>query len=230
MESLFTGSAFWGSLLTVAAYMAGIYIKNRLKLTVINPLCIAIMLVICILLVFHVDYTTYKESSRPVTMLLSPATVCLAFPLYEKLDLLRKNFTIVLGGILTGIVTCFAVVLSLSAFFRLTHSVYVTLLAKSVTMAIGVAVVEQLGGYVPIAASVIILTGILGNMFADSIFRICRVEDPVAKGLALGTASHVIGTAKAMEMGKTEGVVSSLSIVVTGLLTVLLINVFVVFL
>ena len=226
MLSLCNTSAVWGTLLSLAAYITGVCIKKRIKLSIINPLCIAILLVIGSLLAFHIDYESYKTSSHYLTYLLTPATICLALPLYEKLDLLKNNFTIVLGGILTGILTCFTVVLTLSRFFHLSHPMYVTLLAKSVTMALGVAMVEQLGGYVPIAAAVIILTGILGNMFAELIFRFCQIDDPVAKGLALGTASHVIGTSKALEMGTVEGVISSLAIVVTGLLTVLLIHIF----
>ncbi|MBQ9635746.1 MAG: LrgB family protein, partial [Acidaminococcaceae bacterium] len=228
--SALTHSAIWGTLLTLAAYMAGVFLKNKSKMTVMNPLCIAIILVIAVLLVFHMDYEAYRSSSQYITYLLTPAPVCLALPLYERLDLLKSKFTIVLGGILTGVLTCFAVVLALSGLFHLTHSMYVTLLLKSVTMAIGVAIVEQLGGYVPIAAAVIIVTGLLGNMFAEPIFRICKIEDPVARGLALGTASHVIGTARAMELGQTEGAISSLAIVVTGLVTVILVNAFAVLL
>ena len=230
MESALTHSAIWGTLLTLAAYMAGVFLKNKSKMTVMNPLCIAIILVIAVLLVFHMDYEAYRSSSQYITYLLTPATVCLALPLYERLDLLKSKFNIVLGGILTGVLTCFAVVLALSGLFHLTHSMYVTLLLKSVTMAIGVAIVEQLGGYVPIAAAVIIVTGLLGNMFAEPIFRIYKIEDPVARGLALGTASHVIGTARAMELGQTEGAISSLAIVVTGLVTVILVNAFAVLL
>ena len=226
MSGFLQDSLFWGSLLSLLAYGTGMLMKERMKLVIFNPLSIAILLVILFLSVFQIDYEAYRNSSRYITYLLTPATVCLALPLYERLDLLKKNFKIVIGGILTGIFTCFTVVLSLSALFHLTHPMYVTMLSKSVTMAIGVAVAEQLGGYVPIAAAVIIITGILGNMFGETIFRFCRIDDPVAKGIALGTASHVIGTAKAMEIGATEGVVSSLSIVVTGILTVLLVHVF----
>ena len=230
MESLFTHSAFWGTLLSLIAYMAGLFIKNKFNMTILNPLCIAVMLVIGILLVFHMDYEAYRSSSQYMTYLLTPATVCLALPLYERLDLLKSKFGIVLCGIIAGVLTCSTVVLALSGLFHLTHPMYVTLLLKSVTMAIGVAIVEQLGGYVPIAAGVILVTGLLGNMFAELIFRICKIEDPVARGLALGTASHVIGTTRAMELGKTEGAISSLAIVVTGMVTVILVNVFAVLL
>jgi len=226
MSGFVQDSSFWGVLLSIMAYMLGLHIKSKIKLTILNPLCIAIIIVICSLTVFQIDYEAYQTSSRYITYLLTPATVCLAIPLYERLPLLKNNLSIVLSGIVIGMLACFFVVLSLSVLFQLTHPMYVTLLLKSVTMAIGVVTVEQLGGYVPIAASVIIITGILGNMFAEKIFDICKIDDPIAKGLALGTASHVIGTAKAMELGSVEGAISSLAIIVTGLLTVVFVNAF----
>ena len=101
-----------------------------------------------------------------------------------------------------------------------------TLLPKSITTAIGLGVSEELGGIVTITVAVIIITGVLGNMIADVVYRVFRIKEPVAKGLALGTASHAIGTAKAMEMGPVEGAMSSLAIAVAGLLTVIFASVF----
>ena len=112
-------------------------------------------------------------------------------------------------------------VLGLSYLFGLSHDMYVTLLPKSITTAIGMGVSEELGGIVTITVAVIIITGVLGNMIADVVYRVFRIKEPVAKGLALGTASHAIGTAKAMEMGPVEGAMSSLAIAVAGLLTVI---------
>ena len=230
MSGFIQDSSFWGTLLSIAAYMVGTGIKNKMKLTILNPLSIAIIIVMGCLVILQSDYESYQASSRYITYLLTPATVCLALPLYERLSLLKNNFSIILAGISAGMLTCFSVVFLLSVFFRLTHSMYVTLLSKSVTMAIGVPLVEQLGGYAPIAAAVIIITGILGNMFAEKLFGLCNIDDPIARGLALGTASHVIGTAKAMEMGSVEGTISSLAIIVTGLLTVIFVNLFAVML
>ena len=105
--------------------------------------------------------------------------------------------------------------------FRFSHEEYVTFLPKSITTAIGMGVSEKLGGYVSISVAAIIITGVLGNIFAEIVFRLFRIQEPVAKGIALGTASHAIGTAKAMELGEVEGAMSSLSIVVAGLITVI---------
>ena len=158
--------------------------------------------------------------------MLTPATVCLAVPLYQQLNLLKKNLKAVAAGILSGVLTSILSVLGLSYLFGLSHDMYVTLLPKSITTAIGMGVSEELGGIVTITVAVIIITGVLGNMIADVVYRVFRIKEPVAKGLALGTASHAIGTAKAMEMGPLEGAMSSLAIAVAGLLTVIFASVF----
>ena len=161
-----------------------------------------------------------------MSYLLTPATVCLAVPLYQQLNLLKKNLKAVAAGILSGVLTSILSVLGLSYLFGLSHDMYVTLLPKSITTAIGMGVSEELGGIVTITVAVIIITGVLGNMIADVVYRVVRIKEPVAKGLALGTASHAIGTAKAMEMGPVEGAMSSLAIAVAGLLTVIFASVF----
>ena len=161
-----------------------------------------------------------------MSYLLTPATVCLAIPLYQQLNLLKKNLKAVAAGILSGVLTSILSVLGLSYLFGLSHDMYVTLLPKSITTAIGMGVSEELGGIVTITVAVIIITGVLGNMIADVVYRVFRIKEPVAKGLALGTASHAIGTAKAMEMGPVEGAMSSLAIAVAGLLTVIFASVF----
>lgn len=138
----------------------------------------------------------------------------------------EKNLKAVAAGILSGVLTSILSVLGLSYLFGLSHDMYVTLLPKSITTAIGMGVSEELGGIVTITVAVIIITGVLGNIIADVVYRVFRIKEPVAKGLALGTASHAIGTAKAMEMGPVEGAMSSLAIAVAGLLTVIFASVF----
>ena len=174
-----------------------------------------------ILLVLKVDYAQYQEGAKYISYLLTPATVCLAVPLYRQMSLLKKNLKAVAAGILSGVLASLCSVYLLARLFCLTHEQYVTLLPKSITTAIGMGISEELGGMVTITVAVIIITGILGNVIADFVYRIFRIEEPVAKGLALGTASHAIGTAKAMELGQVEGAMSSLAIAVAGLLTVI---------
>lgn len=215
---------------SVLAYQAGLWIKRKWKLAVFNPLLISIFLVIAVLLIFDVDYERYNEGAKYLSYLLTPATVCLAIPLYEQLEQLKKNAKAIAAGILSGVLSSLVSVLALAAAFGLSHEEYVTLLPKSITTAIGMGVSEELGGIVTITVAVIIVTGVLGNIIAELVCKIFRIHEPVAKGIAIGSASHAIGTAKAMEMGEVEGAMSSLSIAVSGLLTVIGASVFAMFL
>ena len=166
------------------------------------------------------------EGRQCLSYLLTPATVCLAVPLYRQLTLLRKNLKAVIIGIVSGVLASMVSVLVFAKLFGLSHSQYVTLLPKSITTAIGMGVSEELGGLVTITVAVIIITGVLGNVIAEAVCKIAKIEEPIAKGLALGTSAHAIGTAKAMEMGPVEGAMSSLAIAVAGLLTVITASVF----
>lgn len=220
LDELFKTSVFFGAFITLLSYGIGCLLKRRFKLTVFNPLLIAVLLTILFLAVFRVDYAIYHEGAKYISFLLTPATVCLAVPLYEQIELLKKNYKAVLVGILSGVFASLLSILILAVLFRFDHASYVTLLPKSITTAIGMEVSRELGGYVPITVAVIIVTGVIGNIFADTVCRIFRIRDPIARGIALGTSSHAIGTARAMEMGEVEGAMSSLSIVVAGILTV----------
>ena len=178
------------------------------------------------LCLLHIDYDTYNQSGQYISYLLTPATVCLAVPLYQQMELLKKNLKAVIIGIVSGVLASLVSVLILAKLFSLSHEQYVTLLPKSITTAIGMGVSEELGGIVTITVAVIIITGVLGNMIAETVIKLARIEEPIAKGLALGTSAHAIGTAKAMELGEIEGAMSSLAIAVAGLLTVVGASVF----
>lgn len=219
-------SLLFGAVLSLAAYEIGLLMKKKFKLAILNPLLIGTICVIGFLLIFRIDYEEYNEGAKYISYLLTPATVCLAVPLYEQLSLLKKNFMAVAVGILSGVLASLVSVLALAKLFDLNHQQYVTLLPKSITTAIGMGVSEELGGLVTITVAVIVITGILGNVIAEFICKIFKIHEPIAKGLALGTASHAIGTAKAMEMGQIEGAMSSLAIAVAGLLTVIGASVF----
>ena len=230
MSELLGDSLFFGVAVSVLAYQVGMLVKKKWKLAVFNPLLISIILVIAVLLIFHVDYETYNEGAKYLSYLLTPATVCLAIPLYEQLEQLKKNVKAIVAGILSGVVTSLCSVLILAFAFGLSHEEYVTLLPKSITTAIGMGVSEELGGIVTITVAVIIVTGVLGNIIAELVCKIFRIHEPVARGIAIGSASHAIGTARALEMGEVEGAMSSLSIAVSGLLTVIGTSVFAMFL
>lgn len=226
MNSFFEESMFAGVTLSIIAYLTGVMLKKKFKLGFFNPLLIAIAVSIVFLVVGNIDYEVYNEGARFLSWLLTPATVCLAIPLYEQWDLLKNNHKAVLLGLTSGVVTSLVTVLVLSLLMGLSHEEYVTLLPKSITTAIGMGISEELGGYVTITVAVIIVTGVLGNMFGELICKVFKIEEPISKGLAFGSAAHAIGTAKAMEIGEIEGAMSSLAIAVSGMLTVILSSIF----
>ena len=220
MHEFAASSAYLGLLISLAVYFLGLKLKQKTGLALFNPLLVAVAGTMLFLLAFDIDYEAYNRSARLLSDLLTPATVCLAVPLYEQFERLRAHARAVLAGIVSGVVASLLCVLVLCALFGLDHAAYVTLLPKSITTAIGMGVCEELGGYVAITVAVIIMTGILGNMIAETVFRLLRIEEPIARGVALGTSAHAIGTAKALELGEVEGAMSSLSIAVAGILTV----------
>lgn len=220
-------STYFGFCLSILSYLAGMKLKQKFKLTVLNPLLVSVVIVICVLAVGRIDYDIYNQSAKYVTYLLTPATVCLAVPLYEKLKILKTNFKAVIFGIVSGILTSFVTVLIISVLFSLNHEQYVTLLPKSITTAMGMELSHEFGGVKTLTTAAIVLTGIAGSVIGETVFKVLKINNPVAKGIALGCASHAIGTSKAIELGETEGAMSGLSIAVSGLLTVVFMNIFV---
>lgn len=221
MKEFFHNSVYFGVVLSLAGYFLGMFLHKKTKCGLCNPLLIASVFVISFLLLTKIPYSDYYAGAQYLSHLLTPATVCLAVPLYQQLSLLRKHSKAILLGILSGVIASVGSVFLLSLAFQLSHEHYVTLLPKSVTTAIGIGIAEELGGIPAIASAAIIVTGILGNVTAEGFCRLIRVRDPIAVGLAIGTSSHALGTAKALELGEIQGAMSSLSIAVSGLITVL---------
>lgn len=218
MNSVLTDSMFFGAVISVLGYLIGIYCRK--KISVLNPLLIAIALTIVVIKALDIDYETYNSGAKYISYLLTPATVCLAIPLYRHINVLKSHAKEVFIGILAGVIASMGSILLMAYLFSLTHEQYVTLLPKSITTAIGMGVSEELGGIQTITIAVIIITGVFGNIIAEGVLKIFRIKEPVAKGLAIGTASHAIGTAKALEIGETEGAMSSLAVAAAGLMTV----------
>jgi putative effector of murein hydrolase len=192
----------------------------------LTPLVTATAIVIVVLVLTGIDYEAYKASTSVLTYFLTPATVCLAIPLYQKLEILKKNFVAVILGILSGVLVSALTILVFCILFKFDHIAYVSLLPKSITTAIGISVSEELGGIVAITTAAIIIAGNVGGMFAEIIFKMFGIKEPISKGLALGTASHVMGTSKAMELGELEGAMGSLAIAVAGIITVVVLPFF----
>ena len=229
MNEMFINSATIGVVLSIFAYQLGVFLKKKTNSSLLNPLLVSIVIVMAILVIFHVDYESYNSSAKYLSYLLTPATVSLAIPLYRQMETLKKNFKAIILSVLAGAITSMGVILVMAILFGLSHEEYVTLLPKSITTAIGMGVSEELGGYVTITVAVIIVTGILGNIIGETVCKVFRIKNPISRGLALGTSAHAIGTTKAMEMGEVEGAMSSLAIVVAGLITVVGASVFAMF-
>lgn len=219
-------SAYFGLVVSLTGYELGLFLKRKLGWPILNPLLLSVIFVMAFIGLTGVSVASYQESASVLSYLLTPATVCLAVPLYEQLSLLKKNVRAVLAGIVSGVLASLACIMVMSRMFSLSRELYVTLLPKSITTAIGMGVSAELGGITTITVAVIIITGILGNIIAEVVLRLFRINDPIAKGLALGTSAHAIGTAKALELGRVEGAMGSLAIAVCGLLTVIAAPVF----
>jgi len=221
LKDLLCNSAFFGVVVSILGYEIGLFLKKKFNNGIFNPLLISILFVMVALVIFKVDFESYNNGAKYLSYLLTPATVCLAIPLYEQLDLLKNNFKAIIIGIFSGVAASLISVFLLALLFQFTHEQYVTLLPKSITTAIGMGISEELNGIVTITVAVIIVTGIIGNILAEVICKVFHIHEPIAKGIAIGTSSHAIGTSKAMEIGEIEGAMSGLAIAVAGLFTVI---------
>lgn len=227
MKEFLIDSALFGVVLSLVAFQIGAFIRKKTGVSVLSPLVTATAIIIVFLVVTDIDYETYNESASVLRYFLTPATVCLAIPLYQKLQMLKKNFAAIIIGIISGVLVSALSILAMCLIFNFEHEMYVTLLPKSVTTAIGISVSEELGGVVALTTAAIVIAGNVGGMFAEIIFKAFRIKEPISKGLALGTASHVMGTSKAMEIGEVEGAMGSLAIAVAGIITVVVLPFFV---
>ena len=214
---------YFGLVLSIGAYLFACWLKNKTKLAILNPLLVSAALIIACILGVGMDYETYNKGASYLSWLLTPATVCLAIPLYKQLHLLKKHADAVAVGITSGGITSAVSIFLMCKVLGVAHVHYVTLLPKSITTAIGMGISEEAGGIVTLTVMSIILTGVLGNMAGETVLKLLKVRHPVARGLAMGTSAHAVGTAKALEMGEIEGAMSSLSIAVAGLMTVIVV-------
>lgn len=230
MTELLTQSLFFGVVLTLLSFQAGLWLKKKTGLAIANPVLVSVIIIIGVLLLFDIEFEEYKKGADYISFFLTPATVSLAIPLYRQLELLKKYPKAVFCGIGAGVLTAMVSILLMSLLFRLNHEQYVTLLPKSITTAIGMGISDKMGGMVNLTVVAISITGLTGTICAEGICKLFRITEPIAKGLAVGTASHALGTTKAMEWGQVEGAMSSLSIVVAGIMTVLSVSIFAQFL
>lgn len=217
-------SLYFGLALSLFMYFLVDRIKPWIKSSIFNPLLISSLLIILILTLFKIEYGAYNQSAQWLHFMLTPATIVLAVPLYQQFKLLEKHALVIFFGVLSGVIASLASVYLLSLAFGLDHTMLITLLPKSITAAIAIGVAEEYQGIATLTVAAVIITGITGNVIAEPVCKFFKIKNPIAKGIAIGTSSHVVGTSKAMEMGEVEGAMSSLAIVVAGLTTVVLLS------
>ncbi len=218
--NFFASSQFFGIVLCLVAYQIGLVIARKVSHPLCNPLIIAIALVILFLAVTGIPYEDFNASAKFLSLLMTPATISLAVLLHENFKELRSNWKALLIGIGAGVFATLCCIAAGVVVFSLTHDHLVTLLPKGITTAVALAVSQELGGYPALTMALVVITGNLGNMFAEVLCKFFKISDPVAVGAAIGTSSHVLGTAKASQMGSVQGAMSSLAIIVAALMTV----------
>lgn len=209
-------------LITILTYQLGLWIQKKVKWTIFSPVLFASLVVIGILVFLELPIEQYEKATEPIRFLIPPATIALAIPMYEQFTVLRKHIISILIAVLAGTITSLIVVALLAHAFSLSDFLRISLMPKSVTSAIGVPLADSFGGDGSITAVIIIITGIIGSMVGELLCRIFRINDSISKGVAYGTAAHVIGTGKANEISELVGAVSSLSLIVAGMFTAIL--------
>ena len=222
MTELLTGISLFPLVLTIGSYQIGLWLRKKWNHPVCNPILIAVILVIAVLLLTGMPIESYQAGTASIQWLLTPATVCLALPLYEQLKVLKKKLPAILTGVIAGTVTSLGAIVLFCRLFSLETQLSVSLLPKSITTAMGIVLSAQNGGIASLTTAAIITSGILGNLMGTGLCKLLRISDPIAQGTAFGTASHAIGTSKAAELGDLQGAVSSLSLTVAGILTAML--------
>ncbi|MDY0257050.1 LrgB family protein [Gudongella oleilytica] len=210
---------------SILAYSIGLMVAKRTKLAIMNPLLVAMVIVISILTILGVDYQTYNKGGAMITFFLGPATVVLAVPLYRQWELLKSNLMPILTGIAVGSIAGVASIIILGRLLDLDTVLIASMVPKSTTTPIAIEISAVIGGNPSLTATFVSITGITGFIAGVRIIDAFGIRNPIAKGIAMGTASHAVGTAKAMEVGEVEGAMSSLSIGVAGIITVFLIPV-----
>lgn len=209
--------------ISILVYTFSSYISGRLRIKILNPLLLTMIIIVGILLLLRIDYDIYNKGGQIISFFLGPATVVLAVPLYKQINLLKENLLPILTGILVGSISGIISILGLGKLFNLDLILISSLIPKSTTTPIAMEISTILGGNSSLTVTFVVITGLSGYIIGEKVLEIVGIKDPIAKGIALGTASHAIGTAKAIEMGEVEGAMSSLSIGVAGIITVFLV-------
>ena len=223
MNDVLLSGTFFGVSISLLTYFFGMFLRKKFDYAIVNPLLISAILTITFLLIFDVDYDTYNQGAQYLSVFLTPATICLAVPLYRQVQVLKENVVTVIVPISFGIVAHAITVISLSKLFDIENVLMLSVLPKSVTTPIAVGICNELGGIEVITIMGVMIAGIIGAVFGPIVCKLLKIEEPIAQGLGIGSASHAIGTSKALEMGEIQGAMSSLAIVVTAILNVIVV-------
>lgn len=214
-------SPYFGISLTIISFFVGQKIQKKTGLMICNPLLIAVVLIIGILLVFRIPYEAYQQGGAVINMFLAPATACLAVSIYNKIQILKEHWLPILVGCTCGSSASMISVYIMCKIFHLDDAVTAAMIPKSVTTPIAVSIAESLGGLPSITVVVVIFTGILGSIFAPIMLKIFGVTESMTAGISIGACSHAIGTSKAIQIGETEGAMSGLAVGICGIITVI---------
>ena len=225
MTEFLGSSTYFCVLLTLVAYSFSCVIQKRFRLAIFNPILMAALMIIVALKLLGVPNTVYQEGCKVISFLLTPATICLAIGFYEQYQKLKDHLLAIVIGVAAGGVSCLGCIYIMCRLFGLDRVLTLSMLPKSITAAIGVAVSQEIGGIAAITTVSIAFAGILGNILGPTLCKLFGIRDEISMGVAAGTASHVIGTARINEISRLSGAVGSLSLTICGLMTSLILSV-----
>ena len=230
LNDFFSNSLFFGMALSLFTFWIGSIIQKKWHSPILNPLLVSMVIIIIFLKVTGITFETYQYGAKYLSYFLTPVTVCLAVPLYKQMLILKENVAAVLVGIFLGCITHAAVLIFILKIWKVDTALILSLLPKSITTAIALGVSEEIGGIQTVTIIGVTIAGLSGAIVGPTLLKLFRIKEPVAQGLSMGSASHAVGTSKAVELGEIQAAMSSLAIVVTGLLTVIVVPIIIKFL
>ncbi len=216
-------SPLFGIALSIAAFKVGLWVNQKIRNPIANPLIIAMTIVVATLTIFKIPYDYFEQGASFIVMFLAPVTAVLALTVYRQRSILRSAFLPIVIGTFAGSLAAMGSVLFLSRILGLNDAVVASLIPKSVTTPVAIALAEQLGGLPALTIASTVITGLSGNLLAPAMIKVFAVKDPIAQGVGIGCCSHALGTTKAMEIGDVQGAMSSISISLSALWTVVLV-------
>ncbi|WP_236344425.1 LrgB family protein [Paenibacillus plantiphilus] len=208
--------------LTIALYLLMSRIYKKFKLPFLVPVITTSFIIILILTGLHIPYDTFMIGGQWINLLLGPAVVSLAYPLYKQRTQLMQNAVPILSGVIVGSVVGMVTGLAFAELLGVTKQILYTLLPKSITTPVAIQIADELGGISSLAASFVMIAGFTGLILGPLTFKLCRIDSMIGRGIGLGSASHAIGTVKAIEYGEQAVSMSSVAMTICALVGSLL--------